>query len=142
MVKRKKDQRPSNDLQNTTQKTKDRATRATLKSGGELRCSGRVSSSCSVIVCFVHTRALLTVLFTPGLIIKICFLSLDFKLDAMHSISEDSQILLVHMHSRTSYKIIGRTFPLKKRTCLYFLCFVLTIYRIRGSHNKNTDNKQ
>jgi hypothetical protein len=93
-----------------------------------------VSSSCSVIVCFVHTRDLLTVLFTPGFIVKICFLSLDFKLDAIHSISEDSQILLVHMHSRTSYKIIGRTFPLKKRTCLYFLCFVLTIYR--------TDNKQ
>ena len=30
-----------------THKTKDRVTRTPLKSGGELRCSGRVSSSCS-----------------------------------------------------------------------------------------------
>jgi len=30
-----------------THKTKDRVTRTSLKTGGELRCSGRVSSSCS-----------------------------------------------------------------------------------------------
>jgi hypothetical protein len=30
-----------------TYKTKDRVTRTTLNSGGELRCSGRVGSSCS-----------------------------------------------------------------------------------------------
>jgi hypothetical protein len=30
-----------------TYKTKDRVPRAPLKTGGELRCSGRVSSSCS-----------------------------------------------------------------------------------------------
>jgi hypothetical protein len=30
-----------------THKTKDRITRAPLKAAGELRCSGRVSSSCS-----------------------------------------------------------------------------------------------
>ena len=30
-----------------THKTKDRVTRTQLKTGGELRCSGRVSSSCS-----------------------------------------------------------------------------------------------
>ena len=30
-----------------TRKTKDRVTRTPLKSGGELRCSGRVGSSCS-----------------------------------------------------------------------------------------------
>ena len=30
-----------------TYKTKDRVTRTPLKTGGELRCSGRVSSSCS-----------------------------------------------------------------------------------------------
>jgi len=33
MVKRKKDKRTNNDLQNTTQKTKDRATRTPLKPG-------------------------------------------------------------------------------------------------------------
>jgi len=37
----------NNDLQNTTQKTKDRETRTPLKTGGELWCSGRVGSSCS-----------------------------------------------------------------------------------------------
>jgi hypothetical protein len=31
----------NNDLQNTTQKTKDRATRTQLKTGGELRCSDK-----------------------------------------------------------------------------------------------------
>jgi hypothetical protein len=34
-------------VQNTTQKIKDRAIRTSLKSGDELRCSGRVSNSCS-----------------------------------------------------------------------------------------------
>ena len=34
------------DLQSTTQKTKDRATRAQLKAGDELRYYGRVFSSC------------------------------------------------------------------------------------------------
>ena len=34
-----------NDLQNATQKTKDRATRTPLKSGDELRSSGRIASS-------------------------------------------------------------------------------------------------
>jgi len=40
-----KTKRTNNDLQNTTQKTKDRATRTPLKYGGELMCSGRVGSS-------------------------------------------------------------------------------------------------
>ena len=39
--------RTSNDLQNITQKTKNRATRTPPKTGCELRGSGRVSSSCS-----------------------------------------------------------------------------------------------
>ena len=43
-----KEQRTSNDLQNTTLKTKDRATRTPLKTGGEIRCSGKVASSCSI----------------------------------------------------------------------------------------------
>ena len=34
-----KDKRTHNDLQNNTQKTKDRVTRFTLNTGGELRCS-------------------------------------------------------------------------------------------------------
>ena len=42
------DKRTNNDLQNTTQKTKDRATRTLLNTGGELRFSGRVSSFCSI----------------------------------------------------------------------------------------------
>jgi hypothetical protein len=36
-----------NDLQNSTGKTKDRVTRTPQKTGGELGCSGKVSSSCS-----------------------------------------------------------------------------------------------
>jgi hypothetical protein len=38
--------RTNNDLQNISQNTKDRVTRSTLKTGGELVCSGRVSCSC------------------------------------------------------------------------------------------------
>ena len=44
MTKRK---RTNKNLQNTTQKTKARPTRIPLKSGGELKCSGRVYNSCS-----------------------------------------------------------------------------------------------
>ena len=44
MAKRK---RTNNDLQNSTHKSKDRVTRTPLKTGGELRCSGRVGSSSS-----------------------------------------------------------------------------------------------
>jgi hypothetical protein len=44
MDKRK---RTNNDLQNITHKTKDRGRRTPLKTRGEVRWSGRVSSSCS-----------------------------------------------------------------------------------------------
>ena len=37
----------NNDLQNTTQKTKDRVTQTLLKTRAELISSGRVGSSCS-----------------------------------------------------------------------------------------------
>ena len=46
MAKRKKCKRTNSDLQNIY-KTKDRVTRTPLKTGGELRCSRRVGSSCS-----------------------------------------------------------------------------------------------
>jgi len=46
----KEDKGTINDLQNITHQTKVRVTRTTLKSGGELRCSGRVSSSCSICI--------------------------------------------------------------------------------------------
>ena len=45
--KRKKYKRTNNDLQNLQIKLKDRVTRTPLKTGGELMCSRRVSSSCS-----------------------------------------------------------------------------------------------
>jgi hypothetical protein len=38
--------RTNNDLQNTTQNTKDRAKRALLEIEGKLICPGRVNSSC------------------------------------------------------------------------------------------------
>ena len=44
---KEKNKRTNNDLQNTSQKTKDQATRTPLKGEGELMCSGRVCSSCS-----------------------------------------------------------------------------------------------
>jgi len=47
MTKGKRDKRTNNVLQNTTQKTKDRTKQIPLNTGGELRCSGRVRSSCS-----------------------------------------------------------------------------------------------
>ena len=39
-----------------THKTKDRAPRTPLKTGGEVRCSGRISSSCSTPVFFSWYR--------------------------------------------------------------------------------------
>ena len=44
---KKKYKSTNNDLQKHTYKTKDRITWTPLKTGGELRCSGRVGSSCS-----------------------------------------------------------------------------------------------
>ena len=46
-VEMAKGKRINNDLQNSTHKAKDRVTLTPLKTGGELMCSGRVSSSCS-----------------------------------------------------------------------------------------------
>ena len=43
----KKDKRTTDDLHNISHKTKDRVTRTPLKTGGELKCTGMVSSSCS-----------------------------------------------------------------------------------------------
>jgi hypothetical protein len=40
---KEKDKRTNNDLQNITHKITDRVTRTPLKTGDELRCSGRVS---------------------------------------------------------------------------------------------------
>ena len=42
-----KDKRINNDLQNTTEKTKDRVMQTSLKTGCEFMCSERVNSSCS-----------------------------------------------------------------------------------------------
>jgi hypothetical protein len=41
-----KNKRTNNDLQNITQKTKDRTTRTKIKTGCEVRCSGKESRSC------------------------------------------------------------------------------------------------
>ena len=46
MDNRKKEEITNNDLQNTTQTTKDRANANPTKTGGEFKCSGRVSNSC------------------------------------------------------------------------------------------------
>jgi hypothetical protein len=47
MVKKRTRERTNNDLQNNTQKTEDREIRIPVRSGYELRCSGRVGSSCT-----------------------------------------------------------------------------------------------
>jgi len=47
MAKRKKVQKDKQRSTKHTYKTKDRVTRTPIKTGGELRCSGRVGSSCS-----------------------------------------------------------------------------------------------
>ena len=54
-IRKLKDKRTNNDLQNTTQKTNDLASRTPQKTGGDLRCSGRVSSCCSTIVTLLFT---------------------------------------------------------------------------------------
>jgi hypothetical protein len=45
--------RKNNDLLNTTQKIKDREILAPFKTGGELWCTGRISSSCFTSVTLV-----------------------------------------------------------------------------------------
>jgi hypothetical protein len=41
MAKRKRANRTNNDLQNITHRTKDPVTQTPIKTGGEIRCSGR-----------------------------------------------------------------------------------------------------
>jgi len=53
MVKRKKDKGTNKDLQNTTQKTAERATQTPLKSGDGLMCCRSVKDSISG-----HTRSI------------------------------------------------------------------------------------
>ena len=53
---KKKDKRTINDQQNITQRTKDLGTWTLLKHGGEPRCHGRVSSSCSFMSLLLQTR--------------------------------------------------------------------------------------
>jgi len=55
MAKRKKNKMKNNDLQYTTQKTKDRVTRTPLKTGDEIRYSGRVGCSCHEYLCDEHS---------------------------------------------------------------------------------------
>ena len=47
---KKKNKMTNKDLQNITQKTKDRATQTPIKTGDELRCSRRVGSCCCAYV--------------------------------------------------------------------------------------------
>ena len=45
---KKKGKKTNSDPQNNTHKTKDRVAQTPIKTGGELMCSGRVNSSCSI----------------------------------------------------------------------------------------------
>ena len=49
---KKKDKRTNNDLQNITQKSKDRVTRTSLKAGVTSGAPGRVISSCSTEISY------------------------------------------------------------------------------------------
>jgi len=53
-LKKNKQKRTHNDLQNITQKTKDRATR------GEIRCSGKVRSSNYLIILTIFLQEMIT----------------------------------------------------------------------------------
>ena len=53
---KKNGNRTNNDLQNTTQKTKEPATRTTLKSGCELRCSGGVTVPVPLVAPIIKTE--------------------------------------------------------------------------------------
>jgi hypothetical protein len=70
MTKRKKE--TNNDLQSIAQKTKDRATRTPLETGGELICSGRVNRSSS---CSTSGTRLVTQVTNPVISNKLCLLS-------------------------------------------------------------------
>jgi hypothetical protein len=58
LAKRKKDNRTNNDIQSIAQKNKDPVSRIPLKTRSELRCSGKVGSSCSTNDTFYLTNTL------------------------------------------------------------------------------------
>ena len=76
-VQNKKDKRKNNDLQNIIHKTKDRVTRTHLRTRDELRCSGRVSSSCSTSGTFYKSWFIAITLLT-AMIIFILYLHYMF----------------------------------------------------------------
>ena len=75
-----------------TYKTKDRVTRTPLKTGGELRCSGRVNSSCStrgthhinlvtnLVISHVYTENMLELFWQCCIFIVFHFISLELPI--------------------------------------------------------------
>ena len=62
---KKKYKRTNNDLQDMHIQTKDRVTRTPLKTGGQLRCTGRVDISCD-------TRCVTLIVLKKTVIVDIC----------------------------------------------------------------------
>ena len=83
---KEKGQKDKNDLQNIRQNIKDRATRTPLKTGVDLGCSGRVSSSCSTCC-----KCRLTVVTNPVI---------------SHERGKDREVLTTNLFSRICISIL------------------------------------
>jgi len=85
-----------------THKTKDRVTRTPLKVGGELRCSGRVSSSCSTS--------------------DTCRVNLITNLVISHEWEKDRELFTTLMYNHTS-----KCYHIAKKTTL-FVCEIQQLW--------------
>ena len=112
MAKRK---RTNNDLQNTTQKTKDRATRTPLKTRGELRCSRMVSKTnrlgCKRKINYYHTIWMLKITYIIAVIYFLADASSWFILAKKGSV----QCYFQHKFSICTY---WQIFPATVSICL------------------------
>ena len=134
-VQMKKSNRTNNNLQNITQKTKDRVTRTPLRIGRELRCSERESSSSSTSGTRRVSQAVLSNWFTDQFTstLKTPWKQINLNEDKSHLMSDFSNYSINEHHNLEeclycSCFIYKKTFYINKvRTCL--ILYVVVSYK-------------
>ena len=105
--KEEKDGKANNDLQDTSKKTKDRATRIPPKTASKLVCSGRVGSSCCTNGNFIFTICGLKTI-SPNVVLY-CFSYIWFQLNFMLKEEENIEVNLPDLIPFTIYTITVRS---------------------------------
>ena len=121
----KKDKRTNNDLQNTTQKTKDQVTRATLRTVAELRWSGRMSGSCRL-----HMWATFPIYLEGAVVVVIVWHSWIYNYPCNQCLSPLYLLVRIPLMARCiRYNIMSRS---GKGVQHYVIKFVSDLWHVGG----------